>query len=229
MSINNVNSHRNKKINKQLKEKGLIALGEKSNRLHNAKWAHGGHYVEAEEPLRSGWQKTFSLREDIRGRKDFKHIQSILSKINTVAVCKTKDFKRKNWKTGEMEDIPHEPKDLTEKQWLELPLSERRFFAVKTKMKVTPYGSFLVTSYVFSYPWMLVPKVTPHYLTHFLMLDADLESEIARTDNKINVENLRPKINKAKGVPTSGYGRDSDSPKKHRAQNKLLKELNEEE
>jgi len=44
--------------------------------------------------------------------------------------------------------------------------------------------------------FMFVPKIEPHYKTHSIILDPELESDLQKIDNKIEREYLMSKIGK---------------------------------
>lgn len=46
---------------------------------------------------------------------------------------------------------------------------------------------------------MFIMKVAPHYITHRLIIDPQLESQLRELENKIERQNLTPKISKIMG------------------------------
>jgi hypothetical protein len=53
--------------------------------------------------------------------------------------------------------------------------------------------------------YMFVPKIEPHYKTHSIILNPDLESEIKEIENKIEKNNLMPKLMKSLGWSNGRY------------------------
>ncbi len=197
---------REDRIVKKSKEKELISLWKRKMKLYDAK--RNLNLVELENPIRSGYKKFFVLREDFARSDESSVYLGILPYIQKTVYCRNDRFLSKEFKTKKWIDIPHDLKTISHKKWNEispnLTEKQKRMFQIfwkQTDPKNTKIGGW---EYRLIKQHMFVPKVEPHYKTHSVILDPDIESEIREIGNKIERNNLMPKLIKSLGW-SNGY------------------------
>lgn len=197
--------NRESRILKKSKEKSLISLWKRKTKLFNAK--RKLNRVELDKPIRSGYKKFFVLRDDFSRSEDAKMYLAILPYIQKTVYSRNDEFLTKDFKTKKWVDIQHNLSTISHKKWNEISetLSDKqknlfRIFWRQTSDKNPKIGNW---EYRLVKDFMFVPKVEPHYKTHSIVLDPDLESELKEIDNKIERNNLMPKLGKSLGWSTN--------------------------
>jgi hypothetical protein len=208
-------------------EKELISIWKKKNRLMQGKRAL--NLVELPKPERWGYKRFFVLREDVAKSREAAFFQGILKLIQSTIISRDKKFEYKDYKTKTKKPIMQYVKDIDLRSWNKLiaegKLTDKQqsFFERKWKNNPGNKGGYWV--YEFKKPWVFELRKQPHYITHRILLDPKLESELTELENRIDRQNLLPKISKIMGWK---YGwRDFYDRKKmiiENATDKLLKE-----
>jgi hypothetical protein len=184
---------------KEYEQKKLRKLAEEYHSSFK-KRRESGEWVSV-EPYQQGWVRYFSLRDDIKNRKDARYIQQALNLVNTEVYSHREDFKRKDYKTGKYVPIEQKLNYLLEKDYENLsPNLQKLFVKREVRMKYSPKTFF---AYFFIHEWYFVFKKEPNIITQRWLPDEEFESHIAEMQNKIYRDNLYPKINKAYSRPTS--------------------------
>lgn len=185
------------RLGKQKQDKEAIALWRKKIRLMNSK--RNMNKVELEKPIRWGYKKFFVLREDVAKGPDAKVYLGVLPYIQNTIYCKRKDFTKKSYKTKKMVEMEHSLNDISHKKFNEisetLTLKQRSLFV--KYWYTTKYHSKTIGGewrYRLMKDWMFVPKIDVHYVTHQLILDPLLESELAEIENRIYRDGIWNKI-----------------------------------
>ncbi|MBC7862978.1 MAG: hypothetical protein IAF38_08375 [Bacteroidia bacterium] len=92
--------------------------------------------------------------------------------------------------------IPH-------KTWnsLNFTAKQKSFFVRKWKHFTNSKGKVIGGEFVFEFtkPWMFELKVEPNFITHQLVINPKIESELKELYNRIEKNNLWPKIGKLLG------------------------------
>lgn len=201
---------RQRRIDKDNAEKAIISTYRKYMRLIRAK--HSMRLVELEKPIRSGYKKYFVLREDVAKSREAHVYREILKHVQSVTYSRDKKFLYKDYKTKKMLPVQHTPRPIDHRNWnkiLEagaLTIKQRAMFIQvwkQTNPKNPKVGHY---QWVFQKDWVFAEKIEPHYKTHSLMLDPQLESQLQEVMNKIERNNLWPKIDKAIGRSNSYHG-----------------------
>jgi hypothetical protein len=189
---------RAKRATKDAFEKQLRALEKRRKRLRKEEYS----YVELEKPLFVGYEKYFTLRDDMLMRPDFPILEKLLELINNVLFSKHKNFsKRIRRKTKRayqekgLKSVPlkHEIHDLQHEKWVKLSRVEQSYFSPR-EIKTSWGGTYNV--YDWNYPWMFVPKVRKKWITQVRIPDATKMSESDQIENFVERNYLRPKIAK---------------------------------
>ena len=150
-------------------------------------------WLDLDKPVYLGYIKRFVLRDDISRRKDANVFEGILKCINDFAVCKKKDFLKKDWKTKKKVPIQHSLKHLGKKQFNKLPTNQQKHFSADYDHKDRCWKYRFILNYYF------VPKIDKHYAYRVRVFDADLVKQSAEIQRHIETNNLWPKISKLMG------------------------------
>lgn len=132
--------------------------------------------IKLEEPIRSGWEKTFVVRPDLLRSEKGQILTKLLKLVNNTIVCNRKDFKYKaHFGKRQWKEMVHKLNDITPKQFEELDRKEQAYFEPVYRRK---YSSKPYKMYEFKYHWMYVPVVKPHYIYELDLIEPDVISEI---------------------------------------------------
>lgn len=172
--------------------KKLMSMYRRKLRLIEARRAY--NWVELEKPERHGYKKTFEVREDIA--KGFPNMLPVLKDIlklcNYEITSRDKKFLRRDYKTKKMVPVEHKLKYIMPREWEKLPSDKHRSLFKLEYMHTLAGKPF--QAYVVDDQWMFVSKIRPYYITHRLVLDPKLDSELKEIENKIERNYLWPQL-----------------------------------
>lgn len=206
IKMKDVTKRRQIRIDKKEEEKSLISLWKKKMKLLEGKRSF--NKVELPKPERWGYKRFFILRDDIAKSRDSLFYNQLLVHIQNVILSRDKKFEYKDYKTKKRLPIHQELKPIDHKDWNKLikdgKLSDKQQACFQQVWKQNKFGKG--GSYVFEFtkPWMFVLRTEPYYLTHRTVVNPQLESELRELSNKIDSQNLMPKISKVMGW-SNGY------------------------
>lgn len=201
---------RQRRLDKESEENHLISTYRRYMRLIKAK--RSMRLVELEKPVRAGYKKYFVLREDVAKSREANIYRSLLKHIQHVVYSRDKKFLYKDYKTKKMLPMAHTTKPIVHRDWNKLlaesgitTRQQAMFLQVwkQTNPKNPKQGYY---QWVFQKEWVFAEKIEPHYKTHSLLLDPQLESELKEVENQIERNNLWPKIDKVLGRSNSYHG-----------------------
>lgn len=193
-----ISTRRQKRLNKKDAEKSLIALWRKQLKLFQASMKR--NLVELDKPIRNGYMRFFVLREDVAKSREAHVYRQILPLLQHKVWCSNKKFLTKSYKTKKFVPMEQALKDIEHKEWNKLQLTEKQKALFKQVWRQNKYNP-KTGRYTFEFikPWVFVYKIEHHYKTHQLIMDPDLESELAQINNTINSQRLWPKFGKILG------------------------------
>jgi hypothetical protein len=94
-------------------------------------------------------------------------------------------------------------KDIDLREWNKLiaagKLTDKQQSFFERKWKNNPGNRGGYWTFEFKKPWVFEMKRQPHYITHRILIDPKLESELTELSNRIERQNLTPKISKIMG------------------------------
>lgn len=203
-----------KRENKENRNKNIKTIVRRLDFLREAKRKLG--WVELEVPYQKGWKRTCKLREDILNREDAKFLQIALDIVNTETFCRNQDFKRKNFRTGVIEDIPHQFKPIYPNNISTLPQDiQIRFSKYFSPIFTTTRWGGEKMHYRLKMPdFYFVYDIIPNMITKERILDPEMESEIKEIENKINTIGGWNAICKALGQSKYNFYDDHEYEKK---------------
>lgn len=182
---------------KERKLKEAIKLQDQLNEIWKAQ--RDTPAVPLDQPIRSGWKRFFVVKDEFRGRNDIRALQGLVDRLNTVVVCRNRDFKRKDWQTKRLVDIQQYLRVLSADEYENLsPKHFQRFFVECTECQRTngKHGCSVelfgrrqhwrMKHYRFDAYHMLEKRVKPNYLTHVHVVDGDAESAKRRIYNRMD-------------------------------------------
>lgn len=158
------------------------------------------NWVELPKPERHGFKKSFIIRPDVRKGATPTMLavyEDILKLCNQTIVAPDKKFVKKDWRTKKKVPMELKLKHIMPHKWEELPSDRHRaqfIMVMKKDISSRQYKAYEVRD-----PWMYVEQIKPHYITHRLLVDPQLDSELAEIENKIERANLWPAFSKAMG------------------------------
>ena len=185
-------------MDRKVQEKELLSMWKKKLRLMMAK--RNLRWVELPKPIRKGYVRTFVLREDVAKSKEGPFFKELLKHVNTKTYCMNKDFMTKPWNSKKKIPITQGIQGIYHDTWNKLNLTDKQKSFFEKVWKQDPKNP-KAGHYVFEFtkPWMFETKIFPHYVTHTLLLDPQLESELREITNKIETNGLMPKLGKMLG------------------------------
>lgn len=199
--MKDVGKRRQKKFDKFENEKELISLWKKQARLMKGK--RSLNWIELPKPERWGYKRFFVLREDIAKSREAEFYKGILKLVQNTVLCRDKKFEAKDYETKTRKPIIQHIASIGHSDWNKLDAEgkltnkQKMMFTQVWKTNKGGRGGYWV--FEFNKPWMFVTKIQPHYITHRILINPQLESEIRELENKIERNNLWPKIGKLKG------------------------------
>lgn len=191
-------NRREKRFFKKEQEKKLLALNREKNELWK-KAREPIEYIELEKPIRDGWIRYFDLREDLKGRPDYKYLKEILDVCNCEQFCRSKRFiiSKRHWRYDYFSKEFH-MKNLSYNEYNKL--SERAKAEFWKEEKVSWSGSVYGIWHPAIPNWMLMPRVKPHFIRYFKVFDNEAKSKYDRIENEFNRRNLYPKLDHILGI-----------------------------
>ncbi len=196
-----VGRRRQKRMDKFKTEKELISLWKKKWRLMEGKRSY--NKVELPKPERWGYKRFFVLREDVEKSKEANFFKGILKIVQNVLLSRDRKFEYKDYKTKTKKPILQEIRSIDHREWNKLiaenKLTEKQKSFFEQKWKSNERGGGGRWVFEFKKPWVFVTKVQIHYITHRIIIDPQLESELRELSNRIERQNLEPKISKIMG------------------------------
>ena len=185
------------------KEKELRRLWTEYMEVSHQHWRReNGTWIDV-EPYQKGWTRKFVLRDDIKNRTDAKDIRHVLDLINITKVCSRKEFTEKSWKTKKMEPIEQHLRRIDEATFKKLNEKEQSFFG--EWLHHDKKEKYYRKTYAFKHDFWFVFEVSPNMITRHWVPDAVLESRYAELRNKLQSNNLWPKIDHILGVKNRDY------------------------
>lgn len=202
-----IEKRRQVRMDKKESEKELIALWKRKMRLSDGRRAL--NWVELSKPEKWGYKRFFVLREDVAKSREADFLNGLLKLVQSTVISRDKKFERKDYKTKKKMPIHQEINYIDHKTWNKLiadgKLSEKQQSFFEKRWKMNRFGRGGFWAFEFSKPWMFVTAIAPHYITHRMIIDPQLESEIKELSNRIETQNLWPKISKAFGFSNNGW------------------------
>jgi len=220
-----IDKRRQVRMDKKDNEKDLISMWKKKMKLMQGK--HALNWVELPKPERWGYKRFFTLRDDVAKSKEADFYRSILGLVQNTVLSRDKEFLYKDYKTKRKLPIEQYVNTISHKDWNKL-LAENKLTAkqqacFEQRWKPIKNGRGGAWEFTLVKDYMFVYKIQPHYITHRLIIDPQLESELKELSNRIETQNLWPKIGKVFGW-SNGWKDYVDAKNKliDRAMNKLM-------
>ena len=220
-----IEKRRQVRMDKKDNEKDLISLWKKKIKLMQGK--HALNKVELPKPERWGYKRFFVLREDVANSKEAEFYKGILKLVQNTVLSRDKEFLYKDYKTKKKLPIEQHIGNISHKDWNKmiaenkLTAKQQACFELRWYFNKNGKSGFYVYELIKDY--MFVYKVQPHYITHRFIINPQLESELKELSNRIEKQNLWPKIGKVFGW-SNGWKDYADAKAKliNRAMDKLM-------
>jgi hypothetical protein len=170
------------------KLKTALSLQRELNELHAAERAAKPEPLD--RPIRSGWKRFFVIKPEHQHRADIRELQSLIDRLNTVVVCRNRDFKHKDARTRKLVDKPQFLRAIDQEELEQLEPRYQRMFVVCKNCKL-PTVLFQGkchwnrTHYHFDCYRLLEFRVKPNYLTHVHVVNSLQVSRIQQIHNKM--------------------------------------------
>lgn len=202
------------------KEKEVKKLFKRLDILRKAQRNLG--FVELQPPIRSGWERLFVLRSDLKHHKDYKTLQSILTKIQNTVVSQNKNFVIKT-KRKKSKPIEQNLNHLTDKEYEKLEDKEKDYFCPRwtySKIWKMSFRTWHITK-----PQFFEYKIQPHYITKVKLMDPDIEKEINFINSRLfGIEDLYGKYARHKPSNYKAYGKENKKLTLKKLQEQEIKE-----
>lgn len=156
------------------------------NELYKIRYSPS-NWVPLPRPQRAGWERTYVLRHDTPPAET-QRLRAVLKLVNSTVTSPRRDFLHRSWRTKKLIPIEQPLRDLEEYEYLALDDTFKREF-MRVMRRERRYGSsqpHWVARWAFKRPWLFVQRVRVHYVTHTLVTDTSVESEIRRLNDMYN-------------------------------------------
>ena len=187
--MKSLDERREKRKEIESNDKKLLALEREYHKLLDIKWKMPS--IPLPVPIQKGYKRFMTLREDIKRRKDADIIQQCLKKVNVTMYCDNAEFERKDWKTGKQIFINPELHPIGVGEWQKYVTLEkwgerqRKYFDFGIRYW-SKYGYLKkFEGYWIKDEYMFVPKVEPHFLTHYRDVDPAVETRLKEVKSKL--------------------------------------------
>ena len=184
---------------KEQRYKKLLALDNRRKELQQQKWRIKP--VKLDKPIFNGYISELVLRADVSRRSDSAKIEELVNWLGQDKVyCRDKSFVRHKGRNKVL--LRPTLRGVADPRFSYFPTEFRRNEALEKIAKFKKYLEyhkdsgwcvcekhlFRTPHYIFRFPWMLEPKISEHYLTHYFPIDGDIESELAKIDDVLYVK-----------------------------------------
>lgn len=179
------------------RDKQLIQLDKRRDELWKQKTLLPK--VPLEHPYQRGWKRFFVLRDDIKHGPQADFYEALLGKVNTIEYNHDKSFKRKKRRKGRNVYVVRQQllREFYDYSWqanrMKLTEDEQACF---TRVEFLNTNRRLDVKYVVTEPWRYLLKIVPNMVTHIKLMDVDIEKELAYIDNRIDSNDLEPRLNR---------------------------------
>jgi hypothetical protein len=177
------------------KEKELIRFFDKYDELWRSR-KDSGTWVDV-EPYQQGWIRKFELRDDAKNRSDAAYMRQVLDMVNVTKYSRRQDFKFKNWKTGQWENMPQRLKHISVEKYDKLTEKLKSYFGEVYRFE--KYSKKIIREFAVRNDFYYVYAIEPNIVTQHWIPDAEVESLLGEMNEKINRNNLWPKLAKVRG------------------------------
>lgn len=161
--------------------------------------------VPLKEPIRSGWKRFFVVKKEHQGRNDFRELQSLVDRLNTVVVCRNRSFKRKDGKSKKVVDIEQQLRAVDQEAMEGMePKHFRRLFTAcprcdRSTVLFQGPAHWNRPHFHFDAYHLLEFRVKPNYLTHVKVTDGELESRKRQIYNQMDHRQFWPTLSHHNG------------------------------
>lgn len=222
-----LDKRRQKRDEHEAKDKELLQLWKEYRDTTTYRWAQ--EPVLLPKPIRDGYQRIFTLRDDIARRADVDTFKTLLKVYNSICYCRDQAFTYKSKKKGQKAKIlpiNQKPRELFPREFEKLiedgTLKAQHLKFIRRQENWGKYGR-LSDTFVFTHPHYFEYKVEPRFLTHYYPIDADKESQHQRVRNKIEQNNWWPRIDKLLMGSYKSWDEDFDDSKQARVAKEKFK------
>lgn len=161
------------------KEKEVRKLENRLNLLRSIDRKLG--YVTLENPLRAGWERSYTFIPSVTFRDDYDSLLEVLALIQETVVSPNKEFIRKR---GErIKPIEQSPRYINKDKFLSLSRKQQSYFT--PVLKRVGWLREYHHVWVFNRENWLTFKVEAHYIRKVKLFDEEINSEIAYLMNKL--------------------------------------------
>lgn len=183
--------------------------------------------IPLEEPIRAGWKRFFVVKKEHQGRNDFRELQSLVDRLNTIVVCRNRSFKRKDAKSKKVVDIEQRLRAIDQQEMEELePKHFRRFFqpCIRCQHPTVLFEGrchWNRPHFHFDAYHLLEFRVKPNYLTHMKVTDGDLASRKRQIYNRMDHQQYWRTLSRHSG---HSYRWDGDEPSRIEPKQQAIKQ-----
>ena len=196
-----------KRNDKFYEKKEMRRLFEEYSKRWKERHQHG-EWVKVDPPYQLGWIRYYDLRYDISRRSDAPRIREALSLVNTRMYCKREDFTTHDRFKKKRVPIQQPLKFISKKKYDELSPEIQKYLEKRT-YRSKKWGRIeQQIGYTLKHSFWVVFVKEPNMVTEQWVPDPKWESRMSEISNRINRDNLWPKINKALGFSTNGSYRE---------------------
>lgn len=205
------------------REKDAIATSDELDKLYRDRWKE--RWIEC-VPFQYGWIRDWTLRSDIKDRKDAESFRAILEVVGTQQWAKDRDFlgypsqrraRRAPMAPPWLKSIEVRPDPYTgeETGWpASLPVSLKKWFYYHTVN--APFCNCLRSGqyyrpahYTLKYPWMFELRVRPAFISRIPDVIGDMESKMKRLEQHMEAHQYWRLLAHMSGHSSRAYRRES--------------------
>jgi hypothetical protein len=189
-------ARRRKRLQKKNNDKQLLAMSRNEDELYRRRRALP--MIPLEVPYQKGWVRSFVLRADVSYSRDAAFYEELLTKINTSMYSADKLFRTRvrRKQPGERQVRLQQLRTFDDYEFFnpQFKLTELERSHFHLKLKRSRCGRYDRKIYRFNEPWRYVLQVKPRMITHYKMMDDDLNRALDQLYNRIERRHLRGRM-----------------------------------
>ena len=196
----NNNQRRERSLRLEKRDKKLLRLEKERRELWNQ--LREAPLRELEEPFQRGWERSFQLRKDARGRKDVNQLERALELIQSYQRCRVFPFREYDCNKKRFVEWKHELGFLTSSDLRRgrVPVELWKFFQI-TRNRILTHERLQGMlrngwsgQFWFRYPEYAVSETRPYMVTHERVALPEVEARLSEIERMLMVPSMQGRL-----------------------------------